>query len=349
MSATAKPSHPFAKDSADIILRAADGVDYRVHKLVLSEASSVFADMFTLPQPENPPSPPPARHTETDTSPALPVVDLTEPSTTVEPLLQLCYPMGDPVIELDAIRPIVHAARKYDMQWAIPRMGKLLTQHSILNDPGSALHAFAIACDLDLPEAEAAARASLREPLGADMPYALNDILPASLYRLLGYRARVRAGVVRYLMDPGGWSFTSGMGLTLESCDWGYGDTTEDRTGFYLTAEWCRMGHDHYGYDSPDSDGGGGRYVRIDDPYVVQELVKHTERLHDVFALHVPEEMIADTFRMLGRCSRCFSDGMERLRKVFDGLQEALRDVMLRVNGSAILIGSMLKSETGAA
>lgn len=257
--------------------------------------------------------------------------------------------MADPIVELDAIRPIVQAARKYDMQWAIPRLGSLLTQHAILDNPKTALQAFAIASDLCLPVAEEAARASLREPLGADMPYALNDIQPASLYRLLGYRARVRAVVVQYLMDPDGWHFKRDMGLTLDSYDSGYGETNEDRKGYYLTVEWCRIGHDHCGYYSPDSDGDGVRYVRIDDAYVVQELVKHTEGLHNVFALHVPEEIISDAFRMLRSCSRCLEEGMKCLREVFDGLQEALRDVMLGVNASAILRGSVLKSDIGAA
>ncbi|EIW58556.1 uncharacterized protein TRAVEDRAFT_85177, partial [Trametes versicolor FP-101664 SS1] len=114
MSTTAKPSHPFTKGTADIILRATDGIEYRVHKAVLSEASSVFADLVTLPQPMSPPGSSAPRHAKI-ASPALPILDLIEPSTVVEPLLRLCYPMADPVVEMDAIRPIVQAARRYNM------------------------------------------------------------------------------------------------------------------------------------------------------------------------------------------------------------------------------------------
>lgn len=294
MSATTKPSHPFTKDTADIILRTSDGIEYRVHKLVLSEASSVFADMLTLPQPDNPPGSPAAPDTGAAAAPALPVVDLTEPSTTVEPLLRLCYPMVDPDVPLHAIRPIVHAARKYDMQWAVPRLGKLLTQHTVLNDPQNALRAFAIASDLDLPQAEAAARASLREPLGADMPYALNDISPASLYRLLGYRARVRAAVVQYLMAPDRWRFADDMELTRN--DWR--SDSDDRyepqlpvMAIRLEAGLCRATHEHCDYEEDYEaygDDGTRRHVRLDDAGLVQELVGETEGLQGAFALGGP-------------------------------------------------------------
>lgn len=42
---------PTLNDSeADVILRSSDGVDFRVRKAVLSEASTFFREMFTLPQ-----------------------------------------------------------------------------------------------------------------------------------------------------------------------------------------------------------------------------------------------------------------------------------------------------------
>lgn len=325
MSTTTKPSHPFTKDSADIILRAADGIEYRVHKLVLSEASSVFADMLTLPQPGSTVTPgsPASGHTDTETAPALPVVDLTEPSTTIEPLLRLCYPLADPTVELDAIRPIVHAARKYDMQWAVPRLGKLLTQHAVLSDPQNALRAFAIASDLDLPQAEAAARASLREPLGADMPYALNDILPASLYRLLGYRARVRAAVVQYLMDPDRWRFADDMELTRN--DW-RADCDDRYEGQLLRLEagLCRATHEHCDYAEEYKaygDDGTCRHVRLDDAGLVQELVGETEGLQGAFALGVPEGVMDEVFAMVGGCGECRAEGVRHLREFFGGLR----------------------------
>ena len=46
-----KAQPPFDKLSADVILRSSDRVDFRVHRTILVEASPVFSDMFSLPQP----------------------------------------------------------------------------------------------------------------------------------------------------------------------------------------------------------------------------------------------------------------------------------------------------------
>ena len=52
--------HPFNKPTADVILRSSDDVDFRVHKVILAEASPVFEGMFSIPQPpaETPPMAP---------------------------------------------------------------------------------------------------------------------------------------------------------------------------------------------------------------------------------------------------------------------------------------------------
>ncbi|EIW58580.1 uncharacterized protein TRAVEDRAFT_20544 [Trametes versicolor FP-101664 SS1] len=44
-------SYPFDLDTADIILRTSDQVDFRVHRAILAIVSPVFATMFRLPQP----------------------------------------------------------------------------------------------------------------------------------------------------------------------------------------------------------------------------------------------------------------------------------------------------------
>lgn len=43
--------HPFDQPSADLILRTADLVDFRVHTQILAQASPFFASMLALPQP----------------------------------------------------------------------------------------------------------------------------------------------------------------------------------------------------------------------------------------------------------------------------------------------------------
>ena len=40
---------PFDDPDADIVIRSAEGISFRLYKVILSKASSVFRDMFTLP------------------------------------------------------------------------------------------------------------------------------------------------------------------------------------------------------------------------------------------------------------------------------------------------------------
>lgn len=52
------PHGPFDDLSADVVLRSSDGIDFRVHRIVLSLASPFFKEMFTLPQPTSEPEVP---------------------------------------------------------------------------------------------------------------------------------------------------------------------------------------------------------------------------------------------------------------------------------------------------
>jgi hypothetical protein len=72
----------FDDPDADIIIRSRDGVRFRTHKLLLSLASPIFRDMFSLPQPDH----------DKDAGEGLPVVDLTESSATFRLFMSLCYP-----------------------------------------------------------------------------------------------------------------------------------------------------------------------------------------------------------------------------------------------------------------
>ncbi|KZT05033.1 uncharacterized protein LAESUDRAFT_656693, partial [Laetiporus sulphureus 93-53] len=80
---------PFNKNSADVILRTADEVDFHLHKAVLMLASSVFEDMFSILQPA-------VSAAELDFETDLPIVPVTETSKTLDALLRLCYPTADP-------------------------------------------------------------------------------------------------------------------------------------------------------------------------------------------------------------------------------------------------------------
>lgn len=84
--------HGFNKPTADIILRPSDAVDFRVHKLILSEASPVFEGMFSIPQPS------PSTSSTSDIPPVdgLAVVPFAETGATLLLILTICYPIPDP-------------------------------------------------------------------------------------------------------------------------------------------------------------------------------------------------------------------------------------------------------------
>ncbi|KZS99417.1 uncharacterized protein LAESUDRAFT_627614, partial [Laetiporus sulphureus 93-53] len=71
----------FNKNSADIIFRTADEVDFHLHKAVLMLASSMFEGMFSIPQPTA------INAAEVDFETDLPIVPVTETSKTLDALL----------------------------------------------------------------------------------------------------------------------------------------------------------------------------------------------------------------------------------------------------------------------
>ncbi|KAI0789322.1 hypothetical protein C8Q75DRAFT_807415 [Abortiporus biennis] len=123
---------PFDDPSADVILRTKDHVDFHVHKLILSLASSWFKTMFSLPQGENCVQNEP------------PVIDIEEDSRALEFLLHLCYPIDiDPAPQtLEDTVTVLEAAVKYDLEKPAALMMKVLRSY-IQTKP---LSVYAIAC-----------------------------------------------------------------------------------------------------------------------------------------------------------------------------------------------------------
>ena len=134
---------------ADVILRAPlqpesdEFRDFHVHKIILSIASSVFQDTFSVPQPP--------RFTSERTT--LDVIPVTEPATVLEPFLQLIYPVDPPVIkDLRLVDDLFRLADKYATKGVSARLRKLLVSPSFLeHDP---IGVFAIACRSNLDEEE---------------------------------------------------------------------------------------------------------------------------------------------------------------------------------------------------
>jgi hypothetical protein len=126
---------------ADIILCSKDGVDFYIHKLLLSLASPFFQQMFTLPQP----------------SKNIQTIEVTEDSQTLDRLLRLCYPVPDPIFEdLSDTSDVLEAAMKYEMDEATAIMGAAIVTF-VKEKP---LQVYATACRLML-EKEAKLAAGL--------------------------------------------------------------------------------------------------------------------------------------------------------------------------------------------
>jgi hypothetical protein len=97
---------PFDDPRADLVLHSSDGVNFRVFKLILSLASTVFADMFTLPSPP----------TSQNSSDEPQVVPLPEDAETLDMALRYFYPVLLPeVVTLREARILLEFARKYQV------------------------------------------------------------------------------------------------------------------------------------------------------------------------------------------------------------------------------------------
>ena len=134
-----------APPGADVILRASGGKEFPAHKLILSLASPVFRDMFSVPQ-----SPP------TESS-QLPVIDLTDPPETLKNFLQIIYPTRNPLIDdAETLASVLRTADKYGAQAALNAHKDYLPLMYIDSPP---IHKYAILCACGREkEAEAAAR-----------------------------------------------------------------------------------------------------------------------------------------------------------------------------------------------
>ena len=144
---------PFDDRRADLVLHSSDGVNFFVFKLILSLASSVFADMFTFPLPATP----------QDSSDEPPVVQLPEDAETLDMALRYCYPIPSPeVVSLRDARILLEFARKYQVDVIKHSLMRFLTD-TIEHNPASI---YGLASTYEYPDVAAKAlQSSLMVPI----------------------------------------------------------------------------------------------------------------------------------------------------------------------------------------
>ena len=132
-------STDFCADNADIVIRAAGTLDFRAHKLILSFASPIFKDMFTLPQP------PP------DTPGDLPRVDVQDSAKAWKAILQTIYPfLPNPIVDtLDDLESLLSAARRYEMKPVIEIHKKAFEHREFIEKDPLRLYTLACACGFE--------------------------------------------------------------------------------------------------------------------------------------------------------------------------------------------------------
>ena len=164
----------FSGPDGDIILRAhgSPNRDFRVHKLVLSLASPVFRDMFSIPQPKS------REGADID------VVDVTDPPRALELIIRFIYPFPPPDIKsLDLLVEALFIADKYHIEGA--RAGLRVRLTNFINEAPLRVYAIASRFGFD-EEAEAASSltTTIHLPALAELPDDLKHI-PASVYHKL--------------------------------------------------------------------------------------------------------------------------------------------------------------------
>jgi hypothetical protein len=181
--------HPFTKPSADVVIKSADGIEFKVHKVILSEASPFFDDMFSLPQNS-------VKSTSIDGTSAdgsLPVLDMTEDAHTINYLLHTIYPIADLTLPtLNEAAAVMGAAQKYQIEQALNSAQK----QALTFAEHAPVRVYALACFYKNAEvAQAAARFALRKSSPGQYVKELDLISATSYHRLLQYQSDARSKI----------------------------------------------------------------------------------------------------------------------------------------------------------
>ncbi|KAG2159460.1 uncharacterized protein EDB93DRAFT_289770 [Suillus bovinus] len=228
-------SAPFDHAKADVILRSADGVEFRVFTLFLSLASPFFETLFGLPQA-------PDGASDQEMKDGLAVIAMSEDSKTLDTFLRFCYPSTlaeDPSLDnLTEILSVLAAARKYSLDLIERKVCQALANPKVLEtDP---LRSFAIARNARLKhETVTAARYNLRQPLIPVLFAEINLITASDLLALVTYHKKCIISV-QGLMKDLKW-MTDHYG-NRNGCNWLSSGAYNDYSGEYCN---CGQGTDN--------------------------------------------------------------------------------------------------------
>ena len=176
---------------ADVILRSADGQEFRTHKSTLSIASPVFNNMFMFPQP---PSTEPT---------SLPVVDMCEIGNVLDAFLRCLYPVAKPVVkDLELLEALVAAAKKYETDVVIQLVWSWLVVPETLKEDPIRVYAIARTSGDLWDQAAAAAKCTTYDMVISSHPDDLSHLTAVALRDLLAYLVLRDKEVKRIIEEP---------------------------------------------------------------------------------------------------------------------------------------------------
>lgn len=194
-------SSPFDSDSgADVVLLSSDGFEFRARMAILSFASPVFDDMFSLPQPGSDKEKQYPHH-----KPPLPLIQLSETKVVIDILLRYCYPvpLARGMEDYDVAVAARSAAEKYDMDYIKGEIDNYIEEH-FGGDPRYRLLLYREACERrEDAQARFQALYCLRFPLATLVRLWKTTSSNSSLQKLVEYHLGVSARVVNHVSQYG--------------------------------------------------------------------------------------------------------------------------------------------------
>ena len=176
------PTSFFTTPDGDVIIRAgqepSSAHDFQIHKFILSLASPVFKDMFTIPQPSD---------RNQDKKPDTPVVDIPDSPEVFDIILRFIYPGVEPpkIADVTTLTALFSAADKYDIASIYPVLRESLKTFL----PGDSFRVYVMACRFGLlEEAKEATRVSTsRSVVKQDYGETVQHISGPDLYRFVRF------------------------------------------------------------------------------------------------------------------------------------------------------------------